>query len=113
MSPALTTALLITAIGMALVFGAILLFWLVMSLLVRFTAEPEAPAPERRAAESAPPETPDLKRRAALAAVAAALAQKTPAASGLHAFPVPPTAGVSAWQAVMRSRQLKQRGPVR
>ncbi len=35
----LTTALEITVVGMALVFGAIVLLWLVMLALVRLTAE--------------------------------------------------------------------------
>jgi hypothetical protein len=36
-------------------------------------------------------------------------------ASGLepHVFPLPPTASVSAWQAVMRASQLRQRGRLR
>ncbi len=103
----LSLSLQITVIGMGLVFAAILLLWGMMAALVRLTpdraeagseAEPEAPAAEQ-----------ERKRRAAAAAVAVALAQADTTLP--HEFPEPPTAIVSAWQAVQRSRQLSQRGP--
>lgn len=94
-------ALQLAGIGMALVFGAILLLWAGMGLLARITA----PRPVR-----APRVEPDEdRRRAAAAAVALAVVR----ARQMHAFPLPPTALVSAWQAVRRSAQLHQRGPVR
>ncbi|HML22935.1 MAG TPA: OadG family protein [Aggregatilinea sp.] len=107
----LVDALEITVIGMTLVFGAIFLLWGVMSLLVRLTAdgpEAEEEAPEAEAVDAGT----DRKRRAAAAAVAVALAREHDHTLP-HAFPIPPTPIVSAWQAVMRGRQLKQRGPIR
>jgi Na+-transporting methylmalonyl-CoA/oxaloacetate decarboxylase gamma subunit len=92
----------VTVIGTTLIFAIILLLWLLMSILVRVTA-PRQPV--------GVPEEHDLKQSAAAAAVAVALA-------GAHAveersFEWPPTATVSPWQAVMRGRQLKRRGPLR
>jgi len=100
-------ALQITVIGMALVFGSIVLLWGVMSALVRFTGDPapaEIQVDEREIKRQ-------LKRRAAAATVAVALAQEDEWEPQL--FPLPPTAHVSAWQAVRRSDQIKQRGSVR
>jgi Na+-transporting methylmalonyl-CoA/oxaloacetate decarboxylase gamma subunit len=102
----LTTALEITVVGMALVFGAIILLWLVMLALVRLTAdsvETSIPAAEDER---------ELKRRAALAAVAVALARER-SDEQPQPFPLPPTAIVTAWQAVQRGRLLSQKGPRR
>ena len=52
-----------------------------------------------------------MKKKAAIAAVVVALARE--AETELHEFPLPPTAIVSAWQAVNRSDILKKRGRVR
>ena len=105
MSENLLIALQITLIGMSLVFGVIVVLWIVMSLLVRLTAQRAAPIEE--AAAPGPADEAELKRRAAIAAVSVALAHElTPQ---LHEFPEPPTAIVSAWQAVQRSRYLTQR----
>lgn len=118
MAENLGIALLITLIGMSLVFGAICLLWLVMAVLVRLTADKAVSQAEPTlvASEPAPIEAPvaderEVKRRAAVAAVAVALARRR--STYPHVYPIPPTAIVSAWQAVMRGRQLKQRGPVR
>ncbi len=101
MPPSLLLSLQITLVGMGLVFAAILLLWALMAVLVRLTAErgPQGGVAERQ-----------LRERAAAVAVAAALerARQAPAQ-----FPLPPTAFVSAWQAVMRAGRLRQRGPVR
>jgi Na+-transporting methylmalonyl-CoA/oxaloacetate decarboxylase gamma subunit len=109
----LTTALVITLVGMGLVFGAILLFWLFMSVLVRFAGRrDEAPGvAETGRGESAALDEEALRERAALAAVSVALALD--AEAGPKPFPLPPTALVSTWQAVMRSKQLGERGQVR
>ena len=101
-------ALLITVLGMGLVFAAILMLWGLMALLVRLAPERQPAEAESEAAASAL----DRKRQAAAAAVAIALAQHE-AGDELHEFPLPPTAMVSAWQAVMRSKMLNKRGPVR
>ena len=105
MSENLLIALQITLIGMSLVFGVIVVLWIVMSLLVRLTTPRAGPIEE--AATPGPVDQSDVKRRAAIAAVSVALAHElTPQ---LHEFPEPPTAIVSAWQAVQRSRYLTQR----
>lgn len=110
MTSNLIVALQITLIGMGLVFAAILLLWGLMALLVRLAPEraPEtAPdAEQARQAETA------RKRRAAASAVAIALAQQAQRGEP-HEFPIPPTALVSAWQAVMRTSMLSKRGPTR
>jgi Na+-transporting methylmalonyl-CoA/oxaloacetate decarboxylase gamma subunit len=105
MSENLSIALQITLIGMSLVFGVIIVLWISMVLLVRLTAQREKPIEE--AAALAEIDQASLKRCAAIAAVSVALAHElTPQ---LHEFPEPPTAIVSAWQAVQRSRYLTQR----
>jgi len=110
MSTNIILALEITAIGMGLVFAAILLLWGVMAALVRLAV---APAEEPEEAEAEPPAPAvDRKRMAAAIAVAYALAQQSNAKEP-HEFPLPPTALVSAWQAVMRTRILNKRGSTR
>jgi Na+-transporting methylmalonyl-CoA/oxaloacetate decarboxylase gamma subunit len=105
MNENLLITLQITLIGMSLVFGVIIVLWIVMSLLVRITARRAEPIEE--AAAPGPADQPDLKRRAAIAAVSVALAHElTPQ---LHEFPEPPASIVSAWQAIQRSRYLTQR----
>jgi Na+-transporting methylmalonyl-CoA/oxaloacetate decarboxylase gamma subunit len=96
----LIAALQITVVGMALVFLTILVLWLVMKLLVRWTAQ--AGARSNRSEQE----------QAAAAAVALALALRS-GRPDLHEFPLPPTAIVSAWQAVMRGKMLNKRGSVR
>jgi Na+-transporting methylmalonyl-CoA/oxaloacetate decarboxylase gamma subunit len=110
MTSDLIIALQITVVGMGLVFAAILLLWGLMALLVRL-------APER--GEEQAQDTPDdrqaeaeRKRRAAAVAVAIALAQQAESREP-HEFPLPPTALVSAWQAVLRTSMLNKRGPTR
>ncbi len=105
----LSLALQITLIGMALVFGAIILLWAVMAALVRLTAD----RAEDAASASAEPEYDafaaaerDRKRRAAAIAVAVALEYQ--AESVPHLFPLPPTAEVTPWQAVTRSSLMRK-----
>ncbi len=109
----LSLSLQITVIGMGLVFGAIVLLWIMMAVLVRLTPDREAAEAKEPAGEAAPiePATSDraLKQRAAIAAVAVAIAHE--ATPKVHEFPLPATPIVSAWQAVQRGRQLSQRGP--
>jgi Na+-transporting methylmalonyl-CoA/oxaloacetate decarboxylase gamma subunit len=113
MAETLNIALLITAIGMGLVFAAILLLWGVMALLVRLTSD-RAPAAEaasaQAAADAAAGSDLELRRQAAAAAVALALATAKPE---LSEFPLPETTQLSPWQAVMRSKMLNKRGSVR
>lgn len=98
-------ALQITALGMGLVFSAIILLWWMMALLTSLMAEKEDASD---AAETAPVIQGDFKAQAAATAVAIALAQQQ--ASTAHPLPTPPTAIVSAWQLGMRSRQLSEKG---
>ena len=106
MENSLMIALQITLVGMGLVFGAILLLWALMAVLMRLTEER---APQQATVDQSAEL--DLKRRAALAALAVALAQE--AGVEMHEFPLPPTSLVSAWQAVQRTKILNKRGSVR
>ncbi len=104
MAENLTTALEITILGMGLVFGAIIVLWAMMTLLMVLTAEQGKVEQQERDDEQ------ELKRRAAAAAVAVALAHEQDEMQP-HAFPLPPTAIVTAWQAVQRGRALSEKGP--
>lgn len=99
-------ALQITLIGMSLVFGAIVLLWGLMAALVRLTTDTTPTEPTTTAATT----DAKLKQRAAAVAVAIALAEADHSTE-VHAFPLPHTALVSAWQAVMRSNYLRERRP--
>ena len=100
----LLIALQITALGMGLVFAAILVLWGMMNLLTFLTADKQS---EVDPSKAAPPGEDDLRARAAAVAVAIALAQQT---SSAHSMVEPPTAIVSAWQLGMRTRQMYQKG---
>ena len=105
-------SLQITALGMGLVFGAILLLWLMMILLTYFTAEKiDAPKPASDLTKPAPVSETGFKARAAAIAVAVALAEQ--GQSTAHPRPEPPTAIVSAWQLGMRTSQRSQKGNFR
>jgi Na+-transporting methylmalonyl-CoA/oxaloacetate decarboxylase gamma subunit len=112
------SALIITVIGMGLVFLAILALWVMMELMVRVTArfiEREETGDGEEGGEEAEPSVEDapevvdvsieLKRKAAAAAVVLALAQaeKQP----MFAMQSSYTSG-SAWQSVSRGGQLNQ-----
>jgi Na+-transporting methylmalonyl-CoA/oxaloacetate decarboxylase gamma subunit len=100
-----TLSLQITALGMGLVFGAILLLWLMMVLLTALTAEKEASASD--SPEPAPALQTGYKAQAAAIAVAMALAEQGQSTTQ------PPTAIVSAWQLGMRTSQRAQKGNFR
>jgi len=102
-------ALEITALGMGLVFLAIILLWLLMwamtAIPFKESTEPEQaarPDPTISASDH------DLMARAAAAAVAIALAEQS--LSGARPLSQPPTALVSAWQLGMRTRQMYEKG---
>jgi Na+-transporting methylmalonyl-CoA/oxaloacetate decarboxylase gamma subunit len=103
-------ALKITFVGMGLVFLSIVLLWFMMAILMRLNEQKKAisksPTITKQASDLI-----NKKRKAAVAAVVVALARE--ADTELHEFPLPPTAFVSAWQAVNRSDMLKKRGRVR
>jgi Na+-transporting methylmalonyl-CoA/oxaloacetate decarboxylase gamma subunit len=68
----LSLSLQITLIGMGLVFGAIILLWIMMAVLVRLTPDREAGKEPTDEAAAIEPSTTDraVKQRAAIAAVA-------------------------------------------
>ena len=105
-------ALQITALGMGLVFSAIILLWWMMALLTRVMAEkeslPEADDEISLTPSPSPAGRGELAAQAAAVAVALALAEQQ--VSHAHPFSIPPTAIVSAWQLGMRTRQLSQKG---
>ena len=114
MTTDLILSLQITALGMGLVFGAILLLWLMMVLLTALTAEKESPEDEVPASDSAATDSVSeagYKLQAAAVAVAIALAEQE--LSSAHPLPDPPTAIVSAWQLGMRTRQSSEKGNFR
>ena len=109
----LVLALEITALGMGLVFAALILLWGLMALLTSLTAD------QGSVADSAEPfeqtqgrpvsgRASDDKARVAAIAVAFALAQEETALA--HLLSDPPTAIVSAWQLGTRTKQLYQKG---
>lgn len=109
----LTNALFITVAGMGLVFVTIVLFWGMMSLMMRLIAgrDREESAVETEAGPAATTAGLEMQRRAALAAVAAALALE--AEEKPRPFPLPPPVLVNTWQSVMRARHLARRGDLR
>jgi Na+-transporting methylmalonyl-CoA/oxaloacetate decarboxylase gamma subunit len=110
----LILSLQITALGMGLVFGAILLLWLMMVLLTRFTAEKESSLDEIPASNSPGPDpVPDKGFKLQAAAIAVALALAEQGLSSAHPLPQPPTAIVSAWQLGMRTSQRSEKGNFR
>jgi hypothetical protein len=121
MTENLWTAAQISLLGMGLVFGAILLLWGVLALLVRLTAERE-PAVEATPAELAGEASSTSlvplrtgRAHAAAAAVAAALALKATSPTGSNEITPPglPPSTVSAWQTVTRAAALNARRPRR
>ncbi|GAB4498312.1 MAG: hypothetical protein OHK003_10010 [Anaerolineales bacterium] len=110
----LTLSLQITALGMGLVFGAILLLWLMMIILTALTSD------KKNASDSAeefpPTPSPSLTGRAELeqvALLAVAMALEEQHTSSAHPLELPPTAIVSAWQLGMRTRQMSDKGSFR
>jgi Na+-transporting methylmalonyl-CoA/oxaloacetate decarboxylase gamma subunit len=109
----------ISALGMGLVFAAILLLWGVLALLVRLTTERQ-PEPDTNPAEITPalaildaPNPRSARARAAAVAVAIALARKAPTPATHEMVSTTPSSAVSAWQAVMRATVLNARRPRR
>ena len=103
-----TLSLQITALGMGLVFGAILLLWLMMVILTALTADKESASDLAEVDSSTQA---DSKLQVALLAVAMALAEQE--SSTAHPLPIPPTAIVSAWQLGMRTSQRSEKGNFR
>ena len=101
----ISLALQITGVGMGLVFGAIIVLWLMMILLTALTADKESASdsPEADSVSSN-----ELFAQAAAIGVAMAMAEQR--LSSAHPLPEPPTAIVSAWQLGMRTRQMTEKG---
>lgn len=104
MTTNLQLSLQITALSMGLVFGAILLLWLMMVILTALTADKDNASDS---AETVSNSQADTKLQVALLAVAMAIAEQE--ASSAHPLEQPPTAIVSAWQLGMRSRQMSEK----
>jgi Na+-transporting methylmalonyl-CoA/oxaloacetate decarboxylase gamma subunit len=103
-------ALQITALGMGLVFAAIILLWWMMALLTRVLPEKESAA-EASASDSAENASViERERKAQAAALAVAIALADHQVTHAHPLSTPPTAIVSAWQLGMRTRQLSEKG---
>jgi Na+-transporting methylmalonyl-CoA/oxaloacetate decarboxylase gamma subunit len=119
---ALRSALLVTGLGIALIFVAILLLWGLMALIVKIPGELAGSEEEEAGGEEAavddvptladmPPmaATGEKARAAALAvAVALALQQSRRATTPI----APATSNVSSWQAVLRAGRIGQRAQV-
>jgi Na+-transporting methylmalonyl-CoA/oxaloacetate decarboxylase gamma subunit len=102
----LMLALEITALGMGLVFAAIILLWGLMNLLTRLTADRGSSSKR----DAAPADGVDADRRAQAAAVAVAIAFAEQQASHARPLDTPPAVIISAWQMGMRTRQMYQKG---
>ena len=109
----LVLALEITALGMGLVFAAIILLWWTMNLLTAITRDEDTSSSIGATASDSTGDTAaaeyDMKAKAAAVAVAIALAEAQ--ASLAHLSVEPPTSVVSAWQLGMRTRQLYENRP--
>jgi Na+-transporting methylmalonyl-CoA/oxaloacetate decarboxylase gamma subunit len=103
-------SLWITLVGMSLVFGVILLLWVLLAVLVplgkRFTAI-------RASQAETLPAPQELEEMQLAAAVAVALELSGIEGDQPSVLPLPPTAVVTPWQALTRSKSLNSRGPVR
>ncbi len=105
MSPDFAQALEVALLGLLLVPVMMALFWGGMALLTRLTTPP-APKPT----QAVDPEVEAFLEQVAVAGAASAVKLD---ASPRPTFPLPPTALVSAWQAVMRAEQLRRKEPRR
>jgi sodium pump decarboxylase gamma subunit len=105
----LQLALEITALGMGLVFLAIIVLWLMMWALTALPFKEAGETPEPSPATLAQPAVEDeLLAQAVAIAVAIALAEQSQ--STARPLPQPPTALISAWQLGMRTRQMYEKG---
>jgi Na+-transporting methylmalonyl-CoA/oxaloacetate decarboxylase gamma subunit len=107
-----TLSLEITALGMGLVFGAIVLLWLMMILLTTFTTDKNPPADETASDAPGPDAVSESGYKAQAAAIAVALALAEQGQSTARPLSLPPTALVSAWQLGMRTSQRSQKGSI-
>jgi len=108
----MNSALLITVIGMGLVFLSLILLWWLMELIVRLFKEKKnketgvevLPAERGSVLPGENADTLNRKKRAAAAAVAYALAAGKAGATGSEEIPA-----LSPWQVALRSRSFSSR----
>jgi Na+-transporting methylmalonyl-CoA/oxaloacetate decarboxylase gamma subunit len=101
----ISQGLLITLIGMGLVFLAIVLLWGLMSLMVRLGAEKDDDADQEETSTASPAEPAVSKKRlAAAAAVALALADR---AAKYQLLQKPAETPGNIWQAAQRAQVLQ------
>lgn len=111
MTSNLLLALQITALGMGLVFAAILLLWGMMILITRLTTDKGSASDSTQAVTLTPGSSAaEIESLARAAAVGVAIAMAEQQLSSAHPLAEPPTAIVSAWQLGMRTRQMTQKG---
>lgn len=104
----LSKALLMTALGMGLVFIGIVLLWGFMALMVRIFPNKEEEVKEEKQAPTLNDDG-EIKKQAAAAAVAVALALNR----GAYTIPFEKSgAAISEWQSVTRSIQLNLRNQI-
>lgn len=108
--------LMITGIGMGLVFAVIIFLWGLMALMMRLTSgKKKAAAAEPLPAQTAESLVPELEsaesqRRAAAAAVAVSMALAMSGGGKRTAAAAQSDPGrISPWQAVHRARQLEEK----
>jgi hypothetical protein len=114
-------SLQITALGMGLVFSAIILLWLMMVLLTLFTADKKtqpndasaSDSPHASSSLSAVDPIPQAGYKAQAAALAVAIALTEQGQSTAHPLPESLTTIVSAWQLGMRTSQRTEKGNFR
>ncbi|MBI9043351.1 MAG: hypothetical protein JEZ06_02625 [Anaerolineaceae bacterium] len=107
----LNQVLVISAIGMGLVFLSILLMWAMMELLVKIFADKPLQTTLKNEEESFETisSSPDIKKQAAAIAVAVALAQNRKINQPKLSTQTPQTVQqVSAWQSVMRATEREK-----
>jgi sodium pump decarboxylase gamma subunit len=107
MNTVLSQGLLITLVGMGLVFLALILMWWLMDILVRLFSESDvrrSPDVEAEVASPPLPEEQELRRRAAVAAVALALHfSQRPRTSVMPSSP----SSVTPWQIADRLTRVQ------
>ncbi|MCX8061119.1 MAG: hypothetical protein N3D16_00910 [Anaerolineales bacterium] len=101
----------ITLFGMFLIFAAMVLLWTLLSMMVFVLARVQKNPIDEDELSNEEDNAELMRKQAVAVAVSAALHQRVLAGPGR--FPLPPTAFVSAWQAVLRSHILNKRGAVR
>jgi sodium pump decarboxylase gamma subunit len=112
MSNIIQQGLMITVIGMGLVFLVIIFLWWLMGLLVKVTTKAEGVVEEPEPAATSETLVPEMAaieqlRRAAAAAVAVGLKLESSTAHRPLGH-TQATGGMSPWQSVHRAQQLEQ-----